>query len=236
MDKNTFNLSKFKLIIFDFDGVIADSLGAYRELDRLLIRDLYGVSEDIEKIEKMSERIKTGTINNSEDDYYRFIDQKYGDGGKTLDEIWKRIFELAPIVQAKINLKPGVLSLLKRIKQEATCPIALVTSSSRSDIDFFSTKKSKIGQQINLNVFFDNIITFDDIKKPKPDPESFLKVINLYKIDPKSVLIFEDSLAGVTAGKVIGATVVAVEDIHNSKNKKTIIEKADIYLDSTLQN
>ena len=49
------NLSKFKLIIFDFDGVIADSLGAYRELDRLLIKDLYGVDERIEEIKGMFE-------------------------------------------------------------------------------------------------------------------------------------------------------------------------------------
>ena len=82
------DISKFELIIFDFDGVIADSLGAYRELDRLVIKDLYGVDERIEEIEKMSEKIKTGAINNSENDYYRFIDQKYGDGCKSLDEIW----------------------------------------------------------------------------------------------------------------------------------------------------
>ena len=91
----------------------------------------------------MSEKIKTGAINNSENDYYRFIDQKYGDGCKSLDEIWGKIFELAPAVQANIELKPGVIDVLNRLKKKTTCPIALATSSSRSDIDFFSTKKSK---------------------------------------------------------------------------------------------
>ena len=229
------NFSKFKLIIFDFDGVIADSLGSYRELDRLVIKDLYGVDEKIDEIEKMSEQIKTGAINNSENDYYRFIDQKYGDGRKSIDEIWNKIFELAPIVQANILPKPGVIDVLNKIRQKTSCLVALATSSSRSDIDFFSTEKSKIGQQLNLNNFFDTVVTFDDVVRPKPDPESFLKVINLYNVAPEAVLIFEDSYSGVLAGKATGATVVAIEDIHNYKNKKEIIETADLYLENWAQ-
>lgn len=224
------NLLKFGLIIFDFDGVIADSLGAYRELDRLLIKDLYGVDERIKEIERMFEKARTGTINNSEEDYYRFIDQKYGDGKTPLDRIWSKIFELAPTVQANIEPKPGAIELLNNIRQKTTCPITLATSSNRCDINFFSTKKSKIGQEINLNNYFDTIITLDDVERPKPDPESFSKIIDLYQVAPESVLIFEDSLSGVLAGKCIGATVVAIEDIYNSKNKREIIKKADLYL------
>ena len=229
------DISKFELIIFDFDGVIADLLGAYRELDRLVIKDLYGVDERIEEIEKMSEKIKTGAINNSENDYYRFIDQKYGDGCKSLDEIWGKIFEIAPVVQANIKPKSGVINVLNCLKKKITCPIALATSSSRSDIDFFSTKKSKIGQQINLNDYFDTIITFDDVKNPKPHPESFLRIISLYKVTPSSVLIFEDSISGVLAAKAAGAVVVAIDDIHNYKNKKEIVKTADLYLENWLQ-
>ena len=184
------DISKFDLIIFDFDGVIADSLGAYRELDRLVIKDLYNIDEPIEKIEELSQAIKTGALNNSEDDYYHAIDERYGDGKKPLAEIWEKIFKLAPVVQANIKLKAGVIGALSFIKKNASCPLALATSSSRSDINFFSTKESKIGQKIDLNHFFDTIITFDDVDRPKPDPESFLKIVKKYNFDPKRVFIF----------------------------------------------
>lgn len=229
------NILNFKLIIFDFDGVIADSLGAYRKLDQLIIKDLYKIDEKIEEIEKMSDKIKTGAINNSEDDYYRFIDRKYGDGRKSLDEIWSKIFELAPVVQANIEPKPGIIDVLKRIKEKTACPIALATGSSRSDINFFSTKKSKIGRQINLNDFFDTIVTIDDVEKPKPHPEMLLKIINSYRVTPDSVLVFEDSLSGVLAAKAAGATVVVIEDAHNFRDKKKIVQAADLYLENWSQ-
>ena len=229
-DKNI-DISKYKLIIFDFDGVIADSLDAYRELDRLLIKDLYGVNEDIDEIKKMSVRIRTGAINNSEADYYRFIDQKYGDGKMSIDEIWGKMHELAPIVQAEILPRPGVIDVLNEMRRKTVCPITLATGSSRCDIDFFSSKKSKIGRQLNLNEYFDAIITFDDVAKAKPDPESFLRLIDLYNVGSEPVLIFEDSYSGVLAGKAVGATVVAIEEIHNAKNKEQIIDAADYYLE-----
>lgn len=232
---SSFSLDNYRLIIFDFDGVIADSLGSYRELDRLLIKDLYNVDEQIAQIEQMSQMVKTGAINNSEDDYYRFIDKKYGDGQKPIDEIWKKIFELAPVVQRNIQLKPFVLEAMQKIKAVFPWPITLATSSSRSDIDFFSTKESVIGKQINLNQYFNTVITFDDVKKPKPDPESFQKVIDKYGTNPGQVLIFEDSLSGVLAGKAAGATVIAIEDIHNEKNKSGIQGSADLYFENWQQ-
>lgn len=229
------DLSEYELIIFDFDGVIADSLGAYRELDRLMIEDLYGIDEDIREIEQMSERIRTGAINNSEVDYYRSVDQKYGDGKRSIDEIWDKIHELAPIVQANILPKPGVIDVLNEVKCHTACPIVLATGSSRCDVDFFSSEKSRIGRQLNLNDYFDAIITIEDVEKPKPNPESFLKLIERYDVAPETVLVFEDSYSGVSAGKAIGATVIAIEDVHNRRNKNAIMDAADLYLEDWSQ-
>ncbi len=230
-DNKKLDLSKFKLIIFDFDGVIADSLGAYRKLDQLLVKELYGIDEEISEFKKLSDKLLTGAANSSEANYYRLIDQTYGDGNKPLDEIWSRVIELEPIVQINIEPKPGVVNVLNYIKKNTSCPVALATGSNRNDINFFSTKESKIGQQINLNEYFDTIITSDDVTNPKPDPESFIKIIDLYETDPESVLIFEDSLAGILAGKSTGATVIAIKEDYHVKNKEKIIEAADMYFE-----
>ena len=226
------HLSRYELIIFDFDGVIADSLGSYRELDRLLIKDLYGVDEKMKKIKKMSKMIAASTTTNGEKEYYRYLDKKYGDGKKSLEEIYNKLFELSPIVQANIKPKPGAVNAMNIIKKKANCKVSLATGSNRDDIEFFSTKNSKFTKHLELKKYFDIIITSDDVVNQKPDPEPFLKIIEKYDVNPKNVLIFEDSLPGVFAGKSIGATVVAIEDVFNSKNKRKIAKMADLYLDN----
>lgn len=56
--KNQPLLTNFDLIIFDFDGTIADSLRSYRKLDQQLIKELYGVWEEIDKIIEFRDKSK----------------------------------------------------------------------------------------------------------------------------------------------------------------------------------
>ena len=229
---NFADFSKYKLFIFDFDGVIADSLGFYRRLDQSLIKNLYDVDESLKNIEELYDAIRMKTVNNSEEDYYLEIDKNYGDGNKPIDEIINKLYELAPSVQKYIEPKNGAIETLEYLRKNFDAPIALATGSGRQDINFFSSEDSIIGCKLNLNDFFDMIITSEDVKNQKPNPEIFSRTINHFGVNPKFVLIFEDSLAGVLAGKNAGATVVAIEDDHNLKNKNKIIELADFYLEN----
>ena len=54
------------------------------------------------------------------------------------------------------------------------------------------------------------LVTAEDVARGKPDPEGFLKAAKLLGIPINECLIFEDSLAGVTAAKVAGAHVAIV--------------------------
>lgn len=59
---------------------------------------------------------------------------------------------------------------------------------------------------------------------PKPDPEVYQQLINFYAVPPEKVLVFEDSLLGITAAKTTGTTVIAIEDAHNTE----ILTKSEI--------
>ena len=221
------DFSKYKLVIFDFDGVIADSLMSYRELDQQLIQTLYGVREDMQEIIKFRDKIKSKTKSDSDDEYYMALDNKYGDGKKSLPEIYAKVFEIFPMIQSQIKPKTGVIQVMKKIREKFNCKVGLATSSERREIDFFSSNNSSIGREINLNDYFDRIVTFDDVKKPKPDPEVYQQIIDFYAVPPEKVLVFEDSLLGITAAKTTGATVVAIEDVHNGRNLNQIRNLAD---------
>ena len=58
---------------------------------------------------------------------------------------------------------------------------------------------------------FDFVITQEDISKPKPDPEGFMKAIEHFNMDVKNVYIYEDSDVGVEAARRTGASVIVVD-------------------------
>lgn len=81
-----------------------------------------------------------------------------------------------------------------------------------------STKRSfelKIRQHQSLfEEMFDHIVTGDDVKNSKPDPEIFIKASKKYgsDIDPAKVLVFEDAVLGVQAANAAQMKVVWVYD------------------------
>lgn len=60
------------------------------------------------------------------------------------------------------------------------------------------------------------LVTADDVRVGKPDPEGYLKAARLLAADPAECLVIEDAPAGVAAGKAAGARVVAVTVTHTA--------------------
>lgn len=54
----------------------------------------------------------------------------------------------------------------------------------------------------------------------KPDPEIFLKTAEALHIAPENCIVFEDSIAGVRAGKAAGMKVVALTTSHKPEQLK----------------
>jgi sugar-phosphatase len=54
------------------------------------------------------------------------------------------------------------------------------------------------------------LISCEDVSCGKPDPEGYLKAAEALGCKPSDVVVFEDSEAGVQAGKASGATIIVV--------------------------
>jgi len=81
---------------------------------------------------------------------------------------------------------------------------ALVTTASRKNV-------YDILERFNLMDIFDVILTYDDISKPKPDPEGYLKAMEFFGAKAEECVIFEDSEIGIEAARKAGGTVYIVE-------------------------
>ncbi|GII00017.1 HAD family hydrolase [Planobispora takensis] len=103
-----------------------------------------------------------------------------------------------------VALMPGAAELLAAVRR-AGLPTALVTSSSREIAD---ACLESIGRHN-----FDRLVTGDDVRRPKPDPEPYLTAARLLGVDPARCVALEDSPNGVAAATAAGCRVVAVPSV-----------------------
>lgn len=58
------------------------------------------------------------------------------------------------------------------------------------------------------------LVTSDDVDRGKPDPEAYLQASQKLGIPPDKCIVFEDSPAGIAAGREAGMRVIAVTTTH----------------------
>lgn len=91
----------------------------------------------------------------------------------------------------------GVEETLEALERKFT--MGIVTSSRREHFDM-------IHSRTGFTRFFKLILTNEDYDKSKPDPEPYLKALELLETDPKDGLVIEDSERGLMAAKRAGMT------------------------------
>ena len=63
----------------------------------------------------------------------------------------------------------------------------------------------------------DRIISGDQVKRGKPDPEPYCRGAKLLGVQPEDCLVFEDAPSGVRAGVAAGCSVLGVLGTHNAE-------------------
>ena len=111
-------------------------------------------------------------------------------------------------VDAGLALKPGALDLLPAL----SAPLAIVTSTGREGAH------RKLGIA-GIARAFTHVVTLDDVRSPKPDPEPYLLAASLFGVNPARCLVFEDSETGAESAHRAGCVVVQVPDIVPSQGR-----------------
>jgi HAD superfamily hydrolase (TIGR01509 family) len=97
---------------------------------------------------------------------------------------------------------PGVVPWLESLRDAG---IACVIGSS--------THRENITMSLDvlgLKSFFAGIVSAEDVKRGKPDPEVFLTAARRIAVEPANGVVFEDALVGIAAAQAGGMRVVAV--------------------------
>ena len=110
---------------------------------------------------------------------------------------------------------------LSRLKMEGY-KLAVASNSVKNTVTTMMEKAA-------LTPYLDLMISNEDVKKGKPDPEMYIKTIGLLGLMPEECVVVEDNENGIRAAKAAGAHVLAVSEVHDViyRNIKTFIHSVE---------
>jgi HAD superfamily hydrolase (TIGR01509 family) len=201
-------------VIFDLDGVLADSEACWSEIDAKLLAK-YGVTyrgEYHQNVVGVSYRLAV-----------EFYKKAFGLSVPT-EEMMRRRGEIATEFFAnRIGLFPNVKEVLEELR-EMKLHLAVATSSVSASTRPFLDRHQLTG-------FFDVIITGEEVEHGKPAPDIYLCAADKLGSPAEACLVIEDALPGVAAAKAANMRVAAIPDTR-FVDPREYEKKADYVLNS----
>ena len=217
-----------KLIIFDMDGTLIDSIGIWNDIDCDLLRRLTGQDHDPVLVQKRRDETLR-KFRQDPDPYHRYSEFLVQEHQLSLsgEEVVKLRYEIAGHhLRHSIDYKPGVPEILKELKARGY-DMVIGSITKKMNMTIYRTENTNMMSKAPIDEYFKAYYTIEDVKETKPNPEIHLKIMKDFGLQPEDCLIFEDSLTGVEAAHNAGIDVVAMYDKHadNDRAKINLLSK-----------
>jgi mannitol-1-/sugar-/sorbitol-6-phosphatase len=185
----------FDAVLFDLDGTLIDSEGRTEVAVRALL-DATGLDPD-----------GGADLSLFHGATWTCIAEQIGTAfpalagpGRAVAADLQRAFHRS-LIETPPPLVPGAKETLTRALE--TGPCAIVTSSNRESLDHALILLGVRDERLEK-------ICAEDVGRSKPAPEPFLKGAKRLGVAPERCLVFEDSVAGLTAAKAAGMRAIGI--------------------------
>lgn len=192
------------IVLFDLDGVIMDTETQYGIFWNRTGKELLGLDD-------FGKRIKGQTLNH--------IISHFDGVSKSKDEIIRELYEYER--NMSYDYIPGADEFMKDLHARGI-PMAIVTSSN--DAKMVNVRKA----HPELWELTEAVLTSEHFSKSKPDPECFLKGMEILGGRPEDTYVFEDSIHGINAGRAAGAKVIGLA---TTNTREAIVHLCDQVID-----
>jgi beta-phosphoglucomutase len=184
--------------VFDMDGVLIDSGAHHRDAWREMFREA-GVTPPPEfwrlTIGRPADEAVALLVNGVDRAEARRL-------AEVKREHYTRLARRGTMPVAGIPAFVGALA-------RASVPRAVATSATRRDLD-------RVLVALGLRQHFEVVVTADDVRWGKPNPEVYLKAAAGLGVDPSACVVFEDAVVGVQAARAAGMRVIGVTSAHTT--------------------
>jgi beta-phosphoglucomutase family hydrolase len=200
-------------VIFDFDGVLVDSEQIHHKaFNRVLTKFHYQLS---------SREYYDRFLGLSDEELLRIVDKERNlslsnqQFGQLLGEKARLFKEMAATEAGIIEGVPKFLNMLS----DGRIPMAICSGALQPEIEM-------ILEGAGLRSYFEAIVSAEQVKKGKPDPEGFLLALKLLNkrmhksIQPEDCVVIEDSHWGLEAAKAAGMRAVAITNTYAAEHLK----------------
>ena len=208
-------------LIFDVDGVIADSESVNVRATMAAFAEVLGMSGM--RVEDFEAGIGRGAA--------AYVSAGAGAHGRTLEseEVDRLVLRrqetfLSLLAEETLPAYPGVRELMHSALADDDWRLALATSSTRD-------KSQAVLEAAGIPWADMARLCGDDVTHAKPDPELFSLACGRLQLVPGSCVVIEDSPAGVEAAQAAECACVAVTNTHTRERLK----RADLTVDTLVE-
>jgi HAD superfamily hydrolase (TIGR01509 family) len=191
-------MKRIKAVVFDMDGVLIDAKDwHYEALNRAL--NLFGFNisryDHLVTFDGLPTRKKLEMLTR-EQSLPRELHVMLND--------LKQLYTME-LVHARCKPLFQHEYALSRLKAEGY-RLAVASNSVRNSIEVMMEKS-------NLRGYLETIVSNQDVKHGKPDPEIYQKAMGLLDVSPDETLVVEDNEHGIASARAAGAHLMIVQEV-----------------------
>lgn len=202
-------------VIFDCDGTLVDSMGAWHEVDRTLAAEA-----GITLTEADAEAITTMSLPEAS----AYLHEQCG-LGESNEAVLEMIFDRMRAFYAnEVEARPGALAFVQAL-HEGGVPMAVASSTPA---DMLATCVERCG----LAPYMKTVVSVDDLQTSKREPAVYDHARSFLGTDRAHTWAFEDAAYALDTLRAVGYRTGAIYDNDISGTRDQLFERADFLIAS----